>query len=272
MKTHTKQKIAAVLVPTALFMGLIAPAFAEDAGTAPVSPTIKTTMRADREAVIKDKALAKSATEIKKREDDLNALLARINAMTKVSAGEKAAIATSIQNTISMLEALKAKIALDTDPATIKADMQSIANSTRVYLLVAPQARILAAADRVGTVADMITAMNAKLQTRITTLSATGADMSAITAAQSDITTKLADAKTQAAAAVSAVAGLVPDAGDQAKLQANQAALKTARAALVVAEKDLKDAQKDVKTIISALKTMNPKVEKTPSPSTTNDN
>lgn len=255
MKIQTTQKIAAVLVPTALFLGMISPALAEDSRTVTGEGNVKSSVIS---AGKKDAAVTRSSAEIKKREDDLSELLQRISEMKNVSAETKATITASVQKTITDLNTLKSKIESDTDKTELQKDLKSIANSTRVYMLVAPQARIAAAADRIGTVADMITAMNAKLQVRIDAAKTAGKDVTAIAPLQADITAKIADAKTQAAAAIAAIAGLTPDNGDTAKLQANQAALKVARTAISAGEKDLNAAQKDIKKITQVLKSVHP--------------
>ncbi len=254
MKKQTIQKISAVLVPAALLFSLVTPVFAEDSTVRTATGNTTTGIKAP----VKTGAMARAAQEIKQREDDLSALLTRIQDMAHVSDTVKTNISASVQSTISSLNALQTKIENDTDKTVLKEDMKAITENTRVYMLVAPQARILAAADRVNTVADMITAMNAKLQTRITAAEAAGKDMTTITSSESDITAKLADAKTQATAAINAVSGLVPDNGDAAKIKTNQASLKTARTAIATAEKDLNAAQKDVKMITKTLKTVHP--------------
>ncbi len=250
MKTNTTQKIAAVLVPAALLFSLSVPAFAEDSIQLNAGATISTGIRTKT----KDAAVTRASTEIKNREDDLNALLGRIQGMAHVSDSVKASISASLQGTISSLHSLKAKIDDDSDAAELKNDMKSITAGTRVYLLVAPQARILAAADRVGMVTDMVAGLNTKLQTRIAAAQTAGKDVTATVTLEADVAAKLADAKVQAAAAITAASGLTPDNGDAAKLAANNAALKTARTALMNAEKDLKAAQKDMKDCISIVK------------------
>jgi hypothetical protein len=269
MKKQTIQKIVAVLVPTALFLGVMAPAFADNltatagvttsvAGTSVTAGTSTTaTTKADKQAATEAKITSKSEAAVQARVADLNAILARINAMVNVSATVKASIAASIQTTITNLNTLEAKLATDTTPATMAADAKSVIDTTRVYMLVLPQARILAAADRAQTISQMITALSVKLQTPIAAAQAAGKDMTAITAAQADISAKVADANVQASAAISAVSGLVPDNGVAATATANTAAIKGARGDLLAAEKDLKAAQADSKSIIAALKSFN---------------
>lgn len=252
MKKHI-HTTAAFLVPAALFLSLAVPAFAEN------TPGTKVP-GASKEAA-KSALINRTITEATKREGDLSSLLSRINGMTHVSDATKSSITTAVQAVIAELGTLKTKITSDTDTATLKSDTDAVIKGTRVYMLVVPQARILAAADRVGVVADMITALNTKLVARITAAEALGKDMSAQKTTDADLVAKLADAKTQALAAINAVSGLTPDNGDKTKMQANEAALKTGRTAIAAAERDIRAAEKDAKMIIAALKTVSPKAE-----------
>jgi len=261
MKKNSVQKIASILVPTALFLGLVAPALAENlTGSASVGIDASgagTSLRLKGDAkgeASMSTAVAHATEAITARIKDLTALAARVNAMVRVNSATKASISASIQTTISQLTALQAKISADTDMAVLRTDIAQITGGTRVYMLVAPQARILAASDRVGVIGNMITAVNAKLGARISAAVAAGKDVTAITTAQADMTAKIADANVQAQAAITAVANLTPDNGDKTKMQANDAALKQARADLSLAEKDLRAAQKDIKAVIMTLR------------------
>ncbi len=255
MKNTTMKKIAGALVPAALILGIAAPALAVDLGanlgiqaetstTTPVA-TVKTSLTAD--------AAARASEQIENRINVLTALLARVNTMQKLSASVKATLTTSINESLTALNDLKIKIASDT-AAELKADMLSITQGMRVYALLVPKTRILAAADRATILADMFTGVDAKIKTRISEATTAGRDVSAIVTAESDMTAKVADAKVQAAAAISLVSGLTPDGGDKTKMAANLAALKTARTDLKAAESDLRAARKDLGTIIAAFK------------------
>ena len=202
-------------------------------------------------------AITRADQEIQRRSDALAALSARVNAMVKLSDSQKAAIATSIQSQISALAALKTKVDADTDAATLRADVQSITKSYRIFALVIPQGAILAASDRAMTLADSMDTLAAKLQARISAAAAAGADVSAMQTAYADFTSKTADAKVQAAAAVSGTANLTPDNGDQAAMQANHQALVAARANIKTASQDIAAARRDAGVIVKALKSLN---------------
>lgn len=264
MKKYTLQKIAGTLLPMALILGGALPVGAE------VNPSIKTNLgvKAETKAAArveqkkvrleaKEQAMVtRSIASIDKRVTDLTALSARVDSMVHVSSATKASLSSSLSGAIASLGELKTKISADTDPDQIKLDEQSVVQGTRIYMLVIPQSRILAAGDRANTIADMMTAFNTKLTARITAADEAGKDVKASMSAQADMVAKIADAKIQAAAAIAAVANLTPDNGDKVKMQENETALKSGRTALAAAEKDLKAAEKDMKTAVASLKGM----------------
>lgn len=194
--------------------------------------------------------------EIDARIQVLNAQLARIGQMARLSDTQKSALQSSSQGVIVDLTTLKTKIDADTDMATLKTDVQSITKSERVYILVVPQTAILSAADRVNTVATLLSGIQAKLASRIAEL-LTKTHTTAIPAmntALSDMKTQIGNAQTVAQNANTAVAGLQPDNGIEATLTANNTALKNARAQIATTQKDLQAAQKDAQTILQFLK------------------
>lgn len=198
-------------------------------------------------------ARAKADTAINNRITALNGLETRINQMVRISADEKTSLDASIQSSVSDMATLKAKIDADTDNATLKADIQSITKSYRIYLLVMPQGRIIAAGDRIMTIVGLFGDLSTKLQARISAAQTAGKDVTALNASLSDMNAKTADANVQAQAAITEVAALHPDNGDKTVFASNQAALKDARAKIKAAMADLKTARSDAGSIVKAL-------------------
>jgi hypothetical protein len=210
----------------------------------------------------------RSDTEITARIASLNALLSRINSMTKISATEKASLAASLQAEIADMTTLKGTIDADTSTTSLKTDAQSITKSYRIYALIMPQASIMAAADRVLDLAGELNTVGTKIQAYITTAQSSGTNVSAAVTAMTDLTAKTADATTQANAAVTETASLQPDQGNTTVAAANAAALKDAQSKIKAATADLVAARKDAGTAVNAIKgTM--KVSATASASTT---
>ena len=231
-----------------LFVALIAiPVSAQTANITTATPA------ATNAAVRIKKSIQNSDTAITQRINKLNALVTRLNSMKNLSDTEKSTLATSLQNEVSQLTTLKAKIDADTVAATLKTDVQSITKSYRIYALVLPQASIAAASDRVLTIVGLMSGVQTKLQTRIAQLPSTD-NTTAIQTAMSDIAAKLADATTQANAAVTGTAPLVPDQGVQATATANSASLKDARSKIQTATADLKTARQDFTTVAQSIK------------------
>lgn len=199
-------------------------------------------------------AIDKADKEIDRRITALQDLNARIDATERVTAEFKQKLSTNVSNHLAGLTQLKAKIDADTDAATLKVDVKTITDSYRVFMLVVPQARIAAAADREITIITMMNQLGAKLQTRLSSAQSAGVNVAALLTALTDMSAKLNDASTQAQAAVTGSSALVPDEGDKTKMAQNATALKMARADISVSRKDLIIAQKDAETVVKGLK------------------
>lgn len=215
--------------------------FAQTTGTARTSVSITTIIN-------------KADKEIDQRVKFLNEILARIGSMTKITSNEQNSLTSSVQNEINQLTALKAKIDGDTSTPTARTDYQTITKSYRIYLLVLPQTRIIAASDRALAIIDSMNIIGGKVQTRVATL--TGTNVATINQILADFTAKLGDASTLAKAANDEVSGLQPDQGDKTKAQSNATALKDARTKIGTVISDLIAARKDIGTIVQDLKEM----------------
>lgn len=205
----------------------------------------------------RDRAIA----EIDRRVASLNKLVARVDAMKRVSDSNKASIKATVKTEIDALTTLKAKIQADTDEATLKADIASITKSYRIYALVTPQLSIMAATDRIVTTADLMTTFGTKLETRIAEAKTAGNSVTTLEAAYADMKVQISEAKANASAALSLTVNLKPDNGDKTVADANRKALEDARAKIKAAHDDLKSARKDAETIVKGLKSFNVKVD-----------
>lgn len=269
MKKQTAQKIAATLLPGALFLGIAMPALALDVDltvdssvstgttTTGVTGEVRTNVQAKQQARIsaaQAKANAKANVMIEKRVQSLNALSARLNNMKHVSPETKAMLSASVMANIDSLNALHTKIQNDTTTAELKADMAAITQNQRIFALVEPQLKIAAAADSANSVAKMITEVDVKLKERLTAAQTAGTDVSAMMTLEAEMMAKVANAQVQANAAAALVAGLKPDNSDKAVFEANKTAIQSAREKIQTANKDLKSAQDSMKRIVNGLK------------------
>lgn len=251
MKLSKFSLIGAIILAGLLSVSVIpASAVYLNAGTSVANGSVSVS------ATLDTAARARADAAIDARVTRLNALEARINQMTRVTTDEKTSLDATIQANLNDMVALKAKINADTDNVTLKADIQSITKSYRIYVLVLPQANIMAAADRVMFIVGQFNDLSAKLQARITAAQTPGQNVTSLNASLTDMNAKTADANVQAQAAINEVAALKPDNGDKTVFAANLAALKDARSKIHVAIQDLKTARQDAGSIVQALVAM----------------
>lgn len=208
--------------------------------TSPVfaqTPTSVATRAAARQDALISRLKTRADNEITRRVSALTKLQDRINSIKRLTSDQKTSLTSQVQDQITALDTLKAKINADTDIATLRTDVQSIVKSYRIFALYIPKMYIIAHADRLLDIIDVLTGIEGKLQAR-------GGSQSLL----SDMTAKLADAKTQATNAIDAVLPLTPDG-----YPANKTTLSSARTMLVTARKDIQAAHKDGQQIRQAL-------------------
>lgn len=237
----------------ALALGLITLVPALVSAQATVGATVTTPVASVTLTAAETKAISRGDQEITRRITALTDLNTRVQAMQKVTDTFKAGLSATITNEISTLTTLKAKIDADTDLTTLKTDIQSITKSYRVFILILPQGRIAASADREVTIVSMMSTLGSKLQARIQTAQQGGADVTAMNASLTDMAAKIQDAQTQAEAAVTATASLTPDNGVASVMASNTTALKAGRADLKTAQTDLVAARADIASIVKGL-------------------
>ncbi|MBI5003938.1 hypothetical protein HZC00_02500 [Candidatus Kaiserbacteria bacterium] len=276
MNTTMKTKMIAI-VSMLLMLGMAAPAFALDinlGGSAganarvAASTTAGTKVSATLSARIQ-KGKTKAEEEISRRITALGSLNDRVQAMARVSGDWKSSISTTVRDQIASLSTLQAKIDGDIDLDTLKADIKSIAESYRIFMLVLPQGRITTAADHIQIAAGTFTTLSGKLAARINDAQGSGHDVADMSASLADMNAKIAEANTQAAAATTAVSSLKPDGGDKTIVDSNKAALKDAQSKLKAARDALQAARKSAGDIVKALKEMNANASASASTTTT---
>lgn len=221
--------------------------------------------RAANIASMMQKAIVDADKEITARINSLNNLISKIESIKNVSDADKANIASTTQNEIATLTALKAQIDSDTSTTTMRDDLKSITGDYRIYALIEPQIEILTAADRINQIVSLMTIVENKLQARIAQLQSSGVDTSSLSSAMSDIASKIADATSQAGNAVSSTASLVPDQGNATVAASNAVALKAARADIKTGNSDLQTARKDMNTVLSGIRSITPRESATTS-------
>jgi hypothetical protein len=251
ISTNIKVSLTGLAVATMLLSAL--PASAQTI-TASVSASAQASLNAGATLAA---VIARGDADITARIDALNALAARVQSMSNVSATEKATLTSELNTNVTGLTGLQGQIDANTDVTSARTEDQSIFTAYRIYALVIPQGWILASADRIDTITGLMTVLSTKLQTRITAdESASGSASASLTALSNtvaDMNAKIADANTQSAAAQARVSSLVPDQGNQAVITSNHDALVAARADTRVGTQDLVAARADITTVIQGL-------------------
>ena len=217
------------------------------AGDVKVSAAVEAKMTAGRK---------KADQEIARRITALNALSVRINEMKKLSVNDRATLTNEIQAQVTGLTNLNAKIQADTDVEPLKADVKSVTDSYRIFVLVIPRDRIIAAADRMSALVDSMSVIGAKLELRVGEAKAAGKDTSKLEQSLADLKAKLTSAQAEAQAAVNVVVPLAPDQGDKTVMETNKQAFTTARASLKTGTNDLKSGRTYIKTLVDGLKSL----------------
>jgi len=195
--------------------------------------------------------ISKGDQEVTRRLTTLNTLMSKINAATRLTASDKAALSNEVTTTMNGLTSLKTTLDAETTLTAARTDVQSIYTEYRVYALVAPKIGLIKVADDQQVVESKLTALAQKLQTRITALQQAGKDVSSLQASLSDMTNKTTAAQAISSQIQSKVINLQPTDynSDHALLSGDRDQLKTAH-------DDNQAAYNDAKTIVASLKTM----------------
>lgn len=248
--TYNKlQNTAAVLITATMLLGAL-PVFAQTTAT-PATKVVGANAAARLSAVI-----TKANADIAARITALNALSTRVQDLKNASAEEKANIASEVQTNVAGLNALQTTIDADTDATKARADAQTIFTTFRIYALVVPRGWILASADRVLTVSNLMTTLGTKIQARITADEAAGKNVTSLVATLADMNAKIADANSQATASQTGVTALLPDQGNKTVAASNKSALVASHTNIKTATQDLKTARADIKTLLTGLKAL----------------
>lgn len=252
--TKSKIKILSSGAAIILFLSSALPAFAlnHSASTTGDRAAKLENAKAKRMELIK----ARANEEIDRRIKALDKLLERVQSMKRVSDAQKSSTASIVSDEKSKLESLRGEIEGDSDIESLRGDAKSITASYRIFALIIPQSAILVAADRIKTIADNLTAIGGKLETRINEEKNSGKDVSSLESYLTDYKAKIADAVAKTDGAINGVIGLTPDNGDIAKAKANRSALQAARENIRKGMEDLRQAREDARKIVQGLKSI----------------
>ncbi len=257
MKTRIGTALGTIAAPSLLTICLVlnpTAAFADDSGSAqPAEQSAPAVDRAINSAEAQqEKAVqvapdqlpaikVKAAEKIAKRQADLAAWAAKLNA-APADCGQNAAALARIAQTQASITALSASIAAATTPEAAKPLYQQIFTHNRVYAVVSPVVHLTLACDQQWARAAKQTTQIAELQAKIAAANAAGTDTSAASAFLAQVAPLIAAGKQSAAAASASVVGLVPDQGNETTKAANAAAIAVAREQIKGADTQLDSA------------------------------
>ena len=199
-------------------------------------------------------AKERAEREIERRIERLEELSERLAKMVRLSDADRVGLQATIDAQITALEALSLQIESTTATTSLRAYIESITKTYRIYALIMPQIQIIAAADRVLGAATQLEQLVGKLDERVAMAESAGGDVAALKTSINNMRTKIASARAKAEEAKAAVKALAPDNGDQAVQQLNLAALKDARTKIRSAQQELKDARKDAGVVRRGLR------------------
>jgi hypothetical protein len=190
----------------------------------------------------------RGSAEITRRISNLGDALTKLNATSKLSATDKAALVGQVNLELTALANLKTKLVSDTDLASARVDVASIVGDYRVYVLMLPKTRMIASSDQTSIVEDKLGAINATLQAKLDTMKTAGKDTTVMQASLDDLKSKTADATTKTTGMSAQLLVLTP-----AQYDANHALLQPFHQSLEAAQVDLKAARDDASSVAASL-------------------
>jgi len=190
-------------------------------------------------------------SEITRRLSSLNALSGKISSAAKLSSDDQASLSSEVSGEVSDLTALKTKLDADTTVADAKTDAQSIINGYRVYALVMPKVNLVKTADDQQVAETKLSALETKLQTRVTAAKAAGKNVTSLQNGLTTMTSQIGSAQAISSKIESDVIGLQPS-----DYNSNHSVLSGDRNQLKTAQSDIQDAVGSATTIISGLKSL----------------
>lgn len=245
-------RIVAVATGAALTLAVAGTSYADSSGTAPTTTataTSSTSGRAAAGAARLQAVKALAGARVQGRISTLHALSLAVQDSKYLTSDERAALDSQINADLSGLSTLAGKMSNETTAAAVRGDENAMVDDYRVYMLMAPQTRLVdgmaAETDAASTLQKAYTA----LQELLAKQSGGGT---------SQQKTELADLQSQITAGQAAIGNEVatvlaikpgPDASSiESALAPGKSAAKTARKDLVQARQDAKDLRGSLKS------------------------
>ena len=191
---------------------------------------------------------SRGGQEISRRLSYLNNLLTQINNATHLTASDKTALTSEINNEIASLTALQSTLASQTSLSSAKTNVQSMITEYRVFSLVIPKVRMIIYADNQQNNEAKLSTLSGKLETRIAAAKTAGTDVTSLQTKLDDMKSRITAAQALSSSVETGLLGITPD-----QYNANKSILAPYHADLGTAHADNQVAYNDAKSIIEGL-------------------
>lgn len=244
------RRIVAAATGAALTLAVAGTSYADSSSTAPTtSATSSTPGRAAAGTVRLQTVKALAGARIQGRISTLHALSLAVQDSKYLTSDERAALENRIDSDLSALTALAGKMASETTAAAVRGDENAMVDDYRVYMLMAPQTRLVdglaAETDAASTLQKAYTALQELLAKQ--SGGGTSQQKTELADLQSQITAGQAAIGNESATVLAIQPG--PDASSiESALAPVRSAAKTARKDLVQARQDAKDLRDSLKS------------------------
>ena len=246
MSKHTNRLGAVGLAAVASVAAVAASLTAAGTAEAATASATSTSAPPQKQSTASDPATlaqiqAKAAAAVTKRVDSLNAAVSKVDA--RPALGQDAAtLAAYLQQDITPLQNLGAKIAADTTVSQAKADFADIFVDFRVYALVLPAARQAAVADAITVTAlPKLTTFSTKAQQRVTKI---GQNDATVEQMIDSLNNDLSGAQSASSGVATTVLAYTPS-----QWNADHSLLSTTKTSVQTATGDVKSARSEAKQI-----------------------
>jgi len=260
MKLAARGTLASIVVGGLLAIGSVGPTFAVQ-GPSPLVPEASAAAGA-RQCLTETSAARDNSIgslrrlgdcEIDRRLDTITKLDARVANVPGLAAADRATLKAQLAADTSGLTALRAQIDGETNVDALHADLRKIVTDFRIYLLMAPKAADVIAADNELAAVARFGTLNTKLQARIDAAHAAGKD---VTQAQSDLDAMNAKGVQVAPLVHGVPAALLPLTPAQYNGGTAAPILASSRTSLQTGRGLLAGARADARACIAALKAL----------------
>jgi hypothetical protein len=253
MKAKIIAMFSSAVIGGALLISTSGVAHAASASVTASSPVLNASVvlnTAQQQAHLQN-IITKGNQEINRRLTTLSTLSEKIDSATKLTPSDQATLNTEVSGTVSGLTSLQTQLDAETTLLPARNDALSIYTEYRVYDLVAPKVGLIKVADDQQVVEAKITAVEPKLQSRITLASQKGSNVATMQTQLTDMSAKVAAAQAISSNIESTVINLQPT-----DYNSNHSVLVGDNSQLKTANADIQAAYNDAKSIVSELKAL----------------